>query len=229
MIYSCKDISQSRPKKLCFIAQKAKCVASHPLGDDQQLTDTTRLTATGVACGGKPSSSPDRAGGAAQPSPTARANRQNAARRANTTDQRQPPCLPPRAGVPVLPRILSGPTTTRFRRSYAGVLFGLRFRTRTAARANARSPFAAESPESLHRALQIQVPEHIGSTGPDPAQPSYQAASDRSTSRPVTLPSRSRISASFASLCGTVATGNAGSVPSCANCISSRSSFGFPT
>ena len=56
-----------------------------------------------------------------------------------------------------------------------------------------------------------------------------QAASARSTRRPVTLPSRSRISASLAWLCGTVATGSAGSVPSCASFTSSRSSFGLPT
>ncbi len=56
-----------------------------------------------------------------------------------------------------------------------------------------------------------------------------QAASERSTRRPVTLPSRSRISASLAWLCGTVATGSAGRVPSCASFTSSRSSFGLPT
>jgi len=58
---------------------------------------------------------------------------------------------------------------------------------------------------------------------------SCQAAAARSTTRPLTLPSRSRISASFASDCGTVLTGSACSVPSCASCTSSRSSFGSPT
>src|SRR5580704_9141624 len=56
-----------------------------------------------------------------------------------------------------------------------------------------------------------------------------QAASARSTSRPVTLPSFRRISAAYASRCGTVATGNAGNVPSCASFTSSRSSLGLPT
>src|ERR1700677_4983238 len=57
----------------------------------------------------------------------------------------------------------------------------------------------------------------------------HHAASAFSTRRPVTLPSRNRISASFAWLCGTISTGNACSDPSWARLISSRSSFGFPT
>src|SRR6185437_4523766 len=55
------------------------------------------------------------------------------------------------------------------------------------------------------------------------------AAADLSTSRPVTLPSRNRISASLAWLCGTVATGRACSEPSCESWMSSRNSLGLPT
>ena len=61
------------------------------------------------------------------------------------------------------------------------------------------------------------------------SEPIVHAASLRSTSRPVTRPSRRRISASLAWLCGTVATGSAGNVPVCASATSSRSSFGLPT
>ena len=51
----------------------------------------------------------------------------------------------------------------------------------------------------------------------------------RSTTRPVTLPSRSRINAALASGIGTVEVAIGCSLPVCASATSSRSSLGLPT
>ncbi len=82
---------------------------------------------------------------------------------------------------------------------------------------------ADEMADAVEQALTMVLPE----THARFCNGASQAAT--STTRPVTRPSRSRISASLACRCGISVTGVFSSPPPCASATSARSSFGLPT